>query len=140
MKNLYFFTAFLWCSIVSAQEYLAELPTNPAPNKCYAECIVPDEYKDETVRIMVQPAHEKITIVPSEYKTEYQDFVVRPASKRFIYVPATYTTVVDTLWIKDPHHQLEVTPATFRNETDQIEIKAKFGQRVAGEKTPTAPR
>lgn len=139
MKNLYFFTAFLWCSIICAQEYLAELPSNPAPNKCYAKCIVPDEYKDEIVQIRVKPAYNKLKIIPAEYKTENQEFVIRPASKRFIYVPATYATVVDTLWIKDPYHQLKVTPATFTKSTEQVEIKAKSGQWVAGEKDPDCP-
>ncbi|MEN8768942.1 MAG: hypothetical protein ABF261_07390 [Candidatus Arcticimaribacter sp.] len=70
---------------ICAQEYLAELPENPEPNKCYAKCIVPDEYKDETVRVLLRPAYDKLEVVPAEYKNEYQDVVIRPASKRFIY-------------------------------------------------------
>jgi len=31
-------------------------------------CIVPDEYKNETVRVMVRPAYDRLEIIPAEYK------------------------------------------------------------------------
>jgi OmpA-OmpF porin, OOP family len=134
-------TVFTLCfsTLFFGQEYLAELPENPGPNKCYAKCIVPDEYKDESVRVMIKPAYDRLEVVPAEYKNEYQEIVIRPASKRFIYEPAQYTTITDTLWVKDPYHQLKVIPASFETAYEQIEIKPKTGSWVAGEKDPDCP-
>lgn len=80
MKKIYFFIAMLCANLIIAQEYLAELPENPGLNKCYAKCIVPDEYKDETVRVMIRPAFDKLEVVPADYNNEYQEVVIRPAS------------------------------------------------------------
>ncbi|MEL0300375.1 MAG: hypothetical protein VW976_00560 [Flavobacteriaceae bacterium] len=139
MKKIYFFIAMLCANSIIAQEYLAELPENPGPNKCYAKCIVPDEYKDETVRLMIRPAFDKLEVVPADYKNEYQEVVIRPASKRFIYEPAEYETITDTLWIKDPYHQLKVIPASFSRDYETVEVKPKTGNWVAGEDDPDCP-
>ena len=139
MKKYYLLLSIFLCSSLSAQEYLAELPTNPEANKCYAKCIVPDEYKDEIARVLVREAYDELEIVSAEYKTEYQDIVIRPASKRFVYKPAVYKTIMDTLWIKDPYHQLKVILVSFKNDFEKIEIKAKTGSWVAGDKDPDCP-
>ena len=139
MKKIYFFIAMLCATSIVAQEYLTELPENPGPNKCYAKCIVPDEYKDETVRVMIRPAYDKLEVIPAEYKNEYQEVVIRPASKRFIYEPAEYETITDTLWVKDPYHQLKVIPASFSTDYETVEVKPKTGKWVAGEDDPDCP-
>ena len=139
MKKSYFFIAMLCATSICAQEYLTELPENPEPNKCYAKCIVPDEYKDETVRVLLRPAYDKLEVVPAQYKNECQEIVIRPASKRFIYEAAEYETITDTLWIKDPYHQLKVIPASFSTDYETVEVKPKTGNWVAGEDDPDCP-
>ena len=139
MKKFYLFIVVLSSAFINAQEYLATLPENPGPNKCYAKCIVPDEYKNETVRVMVRPAYDRLEIIPAEYKTEEQEVIVRPASKRFIYEPAQYETITDTLWVKDPYHQLKVIPASFSTNHETVVVKPKTGNWVAGEDDPNCP-
>lgn len=139
MKKILTVFSLCFSSLIFGQDYLTELPENPEPNKCYAKCIVPDEYKDEIVRVMIKPAYDRLEIVPAEYKNEFQEIVIRPASKRFIYEPAQYSTIVDTLWVKDPYHQLHIIPATFESAFEKIEVKPKTGSWVAGEKDPDCP-
>lgn len=122
-----------------SQEYLETLPDNPDPNKCFAKCVVPGEYKEETVSVLVQPEYKKLEIVPAVYKTSQEEVVIRPESRRFIYVPAVYKTVVDTLWIKDDYHKLTVHPAEFSTAYESVQIKEKTGSWVAGEKDPDCP-
>ena len=100
---------------------------------------MPDEYKDEIARFLVREAYDELEIVSAEYKTEYQDIVIRPASKIFVYKPSVYKTITDTLWIKDPYHQLKVIPVSFKNDFEKIEIKAKTGSLVSGDKDPDCP-
>ncbi len=139
MKKSYFFIAMLCATTTFAQEYLAELPENPGPNKCFAKCIVPDEYKSEVTRVLIKPAYDQLEVVPAVYKKEYQEIVIRPASKRYIYEAAQYETITDTLWIKDPYHQLKVIPATFSTDFETVEVRPKTGNWIAGEDDPDCP-
>jgi outer membrane protein OmpA-like peptidoglycan-associated protein len=139
MKKLYLLLmsmSFFW---FFSQEYLDELPENPDPNKCFAKCVVPDEYREEVVRVQAKPEHRKLSIVPAVYRTESEEIVIRPESKRFVYEPAVYRTVVDTLWIKDPYHKLTVQPVAFSQDYESVEIKPLTGSWVAGEKDPDCP-
>ena len=126
-------------SLLSAQEYFETLPENPDPNKCFAKCVVPDEYGEEQVTIMTKPEFKRLEIIPAEYENQPQEVIIRPASKRFVYVPAVYQTEVDTLWIKDPYHKLEVIPATFSQDYETLEVKPKNGKWAAGENDPDCP-
>ena len=140
MKKQYLiYLCLLLSCCLSAQEYFETLPENPDPNKCFAKCVVPDEYGEEEVTIMTKPEHKRVEIIPAEYENRTQEIVIRPASKRFVYVPAVYETVVDTLWIKDPYHKLEVIPTTFKKDFETLEVKPKTGTWVAGEKDPDCP-
>lgn len=137
-KSAFILLQFCFVSIFG-QEYLSELPENPEPDRCFAKCIVPDEYKNEIVRVMIKPAFDQIEIIPAEYKDEFQEVIIRPASKRFIYEPAQYETVIDTLWLKDPYHQLKVIPPSFETTFEKVEVKSKTGRWIAGEKDPDCP-
>lgn len=48
-KYLPIVSFFLIANSLFAQEYFETLPDNPDPNKCFAKCVVPDEYAEETV-------------------------------------------------------------------------------------------
>jgi hypothetical protein len=58
MKNLYLFLVSV-CIVFAtqAQEYFESLPENPGPNVCFAKCVVPDEYREEVVRVMTKPVY-----------------------------------------------------------------------------------
>lgn len=58
MKNPYLFLVVV-CTVFAtqAQEYFESLPENPVPNVCFAKCVVPDEYREEVVRVMTKPEY-----------------------------------------------------------------------------------
>jgi len=139
MKSIYMLFA-LYCAItLQAQEqYLDKLPDNPESGKCYAKCIVPDEFDIETIRVLEVPAYKTLQVVPAEYKTVRDEVVVKPASKKYAFVPATFTTVVDTFWIEEPYNKQHPTKAVFADDYEEVEVKAKSGKWVAGE-NPDCP-
>mgnify|MGYP001176472777 CR=1 FL=1 len=140
MKKSYLLLCTLLCAnLTLSQEYFESLPENPDPNKCFAKCVIPDEYAEEIITIIVKPEHEKLEVIPAVFKTKYEEVIVRPASMRFVYVPAVYETVVDTIWIKDKFQKLTVHPAEFERDFENIEIKPSTGNWVAGEKDPDCP-
>lgn len=123
----------------NAQEYFESLPDNPDPNVCFAKCVLPDEYREEIVRVLVKPEYHVLEIVPAVYKTEAEAVIVKPASKIFYNVPAVYKTVYNTVWIEDSYNKLSIIPTLFTNDFESVEIKPKTGAWVAGEKDPDCP-
>ena len=101
--------------------------------------ILPDEFKDEIVKIETEPEHEILKVIPASFEIRYEDFVLVPASKKHIYEPAEYTTRIDTLWVKDSYNELSVIPASFSSNTEEIEVKPAIGNWVAGDKDPECP-
>lgn len=117
------------CSIVFAQDGLPEAPQD---GNCYAKCVTPDEYVDESVTVMVQPAYQTLEIVPAQYKTVIDSILIRPASKKFTYVPATYKTVRDTQIIKDGFTRLAVLGESFTASSEVVTIKPAIGKWEMG--------
>lgn len=139
MKSTYIFTVLFCAVTVYAQEqYLDKLPDKPESGKCYAKCIVPDEFDVETVRVLKIPAHKSLQVVPAEYKIVQDEVVVKPATKKYTCIPATYTTVVDTFWVEEPYNKHYPSKAVFADGYEEIEVKAKSGKWVAGE-NPDCP-
>ena len=139
MKPIYTLVVLLYATTFYAQEqYLEKLPDNPDPGKCYAKCIVPDQYDTETVRVLEVPAHTKLQVVPAAYKVERDEVVIKPASKKYNLIPATYRTVVDTFWIEEPYNKQYPKEATFADAFETVEVKSGSGRWVAGE-NPDCP-
>lgn len=140
MKNPYLFLVVV-CTVFAtqAQEYFESLPENPGPNVCFAKCVVPDEYREEVVRVMTKPEYTVLEVIPAVYETKTEEIIVKPASIEYSNVPAVYRTVYDTVWTVDSYNKLSVIPASFSDDFESVEIKPKTGAWVAGEKDPDCP-
>ena len=106
---------------ISAQD----LPTNPAPGKCYVKCITKDEFREETETIQISPAYSKLEVVPAKYKTIEERVLVKEASKKLVYVPAVYQTVDVPYEKKEAGNVLTVVPAAFGNDVKTLEVFPK---------------
>ena len=99
-----------------------DLPTNPAPGKCYVKCITKDEFKDVEETIQTYPAYTTLKVVPATYKTVEDRVLIKEASKKFVYVPATYETVEMSYIKQASRTDLKVVPASFGNDSRTFEI------------------
>jgi len=72
-----------------------DYPPNAIPGKCYARCVVPDQYEIKEEQVVDQPATVKVEKVPAKYETVYDTVVVKAASKKTVTTPAQYETVVE---------------------------------------------
>lgn len=73
MKPIYMLFALCCAIALQAQEqYLDKLPENPEPGKCYAKCIVPDEFDMDTTQVVEVLAHKilQVVIKPSSKKSK----------------------------------------------------------------------
>lgn len=101
------------------------LPSNPAPGKCYVKCLTKDEFKDVEERVMIKPAYSKLEVVPATYKTIEERVLVKEASKKLVYVPAVYETITVPFVQKEKSTALKVVPAVFGKDTKTFEITPK---------------
>lgn len=101
------------------------LPTNPAPGKCYVKCITKDEFREVEERIMVKPAYSKLEVIPGTFKTIEERVMVKEASKKLVYVPAVYETITVPFVQKEKSATLKVVPASFGTDSKTYEITPK---------------
>lgn len=123
MKKLIFFT-LLMIGVFAVQAQTT-LPKNPEPGKCYVECVTPDEYRTETVKVLVRPEYKRLKVIPAEYKTVYDTVIVKEASVRYEYVPAEYETVTVEYQKEDGYNKLNVSPASFGSGSEEVEVSPR---------------
>lgn len=110
---------------IGGYAFAQDLPTNPAPGKCYVKCITKDEFRDETETIEIAPAYSKLEVIPATYKTIEERVLVKEASKKLVYVPAVYETVEVPYEKKEAGSVLTVVPAAFGNDVKTLEVFPK---------------
>lgn len=76
-----------------------DVPPNAEPGKCYARCLIPDQYDWVTKKVVDQPKMFKKVRVPALYSTVYDTVVSRPRSVRTVQVPAEYEEISETVMI-----------------------------------------
>lgn len=143
MKFLHFLAIafiFCFCQISNAQI------VNSSDGLCYAKALAPDEYIDETEKVLVKEAINRTVKIPAKYETVTEKIEVTPTSKKYVYVPAVYETIVEEyiekpesvriinvpavyetitekVLVKEESSRLAVVPATFETVTETIEVK-----------------
>lgn len=138
-KLLFTSTCLLFSGLLSAQ---GEMPPMEA-GKCYAKCIVPDEYNtvDEQMEVrgaykrleIAEPAYETITeevmiqapsyrmvAVPAEYGTAEERVMTKEASKRYVYSAAVYETSSEKMMISEESKRLIPVPGKFETYTNSM--------------------
>jgi len=89
--NLILTTAFLFCAL-SMFAQPEDLPVNREPGKCYAKCLIADEYESVTEQVQTRAASSRSEIIPAEYGTETEQVLTKAASTRIERVPAKFAT------------------------------------------------
>lgn len=138
-------------------------PPNAEAGKCYARCIVPDEYEFKEEQVVDKPATVKIEKVPAKYETVYDTIIVTPATKKVVTTPAQYETVTEQVlvtpasqkWVKgkasvtclsqDPKDCevwcLKEVPAVYKTETHKVEkVPATTTEKEIPAVTKVVPR
>lgn len=143
--NILLSAAFMFCAFAAFAQP-GDLPVDREPGKCYAKCLIADEYETVTEQVLVKPASQRTEVVPAQYETvteqvekaaastrlvavpaEYEtvteQVVVKPESSRLIAVPAEYETVTEQYLIAEASSRIERVPAQYETATERIEVK-----------------
>ena len=83
----------------NAMQDAAKALPNAKAGECYAQVIIPAEYKTDTQTVTVKEASSKIEIIPAKYEWVEEKVLVKEASKKLVPVPATYTEVTEKVLV-----------------------------------------
>lgn len=109
-----------------------DLPTNAQPGKCYAKCLIPDQYDTVTEQVLLKEASSRLEVVPAVFETVTEQVLVKEAYKVLEVVPATFTTQTEELMTKEAGSRLEYVPPVFETVTEQVLVSPATTKWVAG--------
>lgn len=106
-------------------------PPNAMPGKCYAKCLIPDQYETITEQVIIKPAGKRTIVVPAEFEHKTETIVVKAASKRIVPVPAVFETIEEHVMIKPESKRINGVPAEFETLTERVMIKPETKRLIA---------
>lgn len=124
-----------------------DIPTEPG--KCYAKCMIPDQYENVDEQILIRAESKTIEIAPSQYETVSEQVLVKEGTSTLTVqpavfetvseqvlksegtpdmaaMPATYEQVSEQVLVKDASQKLSIVPATFETVTEQVLVKEAY--------------
>lgn len=119
---LFVLSLFIFCNQLAIAQS-NDLPLNAQAGKCYAKCIIPDQYETITEEVLLKEASSRIEIVPAVYEEVEEQVLVKEAYKVLNILPATFNTITEELLVKEASSRLEYVPPTFETVTEQILVQ-----------------
>ena len=105
-------SAALLTSAVAVMAQPGDTPPNAQPGKCYAKCMIPDQYETVTEQMEVKGASVRYEQTPAQYGTTTERVETKAASKRIIAIPATYETATEQVMIKPESKRVITVPGS----------------------------
>jgi len=91
--NAIFTALFLMVSMFAYAQPEQGMPSEPG--KCYAKCLIQDQYETVTEQVLVREAATKLKVVPGNTETLSEEVLVKEASNTLRAVPATFESVTE---------------------------------------------
>ena len=113
-------TCLLFAVFLSAQD-ITDLPPMEA-GKCYAKCIVPDEYSTVDERMETRGGYKRLEIAEPQYETITEEVMIQAPSYQLVAVPAEYGTEEERIMIKEASKRYVYTAAVYETESQQMLI------------------
>ncbi|MFN5236851.1 MAG: peptidoglycan-binding domain-containing protein [Bacteroidota bacterium] len=117
MKSLLVFVFAL--TLLNTAVMAQDSPPNAMPGKCYAKCLMPDQFENVTEQVLVRAGYKRLTAVPAELEARVDQLEIKPAGRRLISEPAKYEVVEDRVMVKSPGNNNSV----YETVTENILVK-----------------
>ncbi|NND06987.1 MAG: peptidoglycan-binding protein [Saprospiraceae bacterium] len=111
------------CSTAITVAQPGDMPTDAEPGKCYAKCLIADQYENVTETVVVRPASMRTETVPAKYETVTERVMVKEASNKIVPVPAKYETVTERVLVKEASTRIVPIAARYETVTEQVVVK-----------------
>jgi len=92
--------------------------------KCYAKCLIPDEYSTQSEQVQTKAAYSRTDIAKPKLATARRSVMVKAPGTRIVERPAEYTTQTEQVLVKEESKRMVAVPATYETYTEQVEVAA----------------
>ncbi len=116
-----FFTALILLIASTTNAQTGDYPPNAEPGKCYAKCLIPDQYETVTEQVLIKEERTKLEVSTPNYEWVTETYEVKPATTRIEVVPESRETVTEQYEIEPATIRYEVVPAVYETITEQVE-------------------
>jgi Putative peptidoglycan binding domain len=114
----------LFCLFVSVGAFAqSDTPPNGAPGKCYAKCMIPDQYESTTEQIETRPAYNKTDVVVPNLASTTRRVMIKAAGSKLAPTPPALETVTEQVLVKAESKKLVPIPAQYESYTERVEVK-----------------
>ena len=72
-----------------------DYPPNAEPGKCYARCVVPDQFEIKEEQVVDKPAYVRTEKVSAKYEIVYDTVIIKAAIKKMVNTPAQFDMVTE---------------------------------------------
>ena len=120
MKNLNFLLMTFICLLAVEVYAQPEAGMPSEPGKCYAKCLIADQYEQVTEQVLVKEATTKVATIPATFESVSEQVLAKEASTTLSVTPATFETVSEQLLAQDPGKQVSTSPAVFEPASEQV--------------------
>ena len=90
------------------------------PGKCYAKCMIPDQYETVTQEIQTRAASRRVEVVGAQFETVTEQVLEKEAATTLSIVPAQYETMTEQVLAGIGAPSLAVIPAKYETLTEQV--------------------
>ncbi|MBL7776122.1 MAG: hypothetical protein JNK89_08980, partial [Saprospiraceae bacterium] len=111
MPTLRILPLFCWLLAATASAQPTDIPFSQ-PGKCYAQCLIHDQYELVSEQLVQRPAWVEMTPVPARLETVSDRYISREGYTRLVAEPAVFETVEETL---------QIAPAGRREHPERFE-------------------
>ncbi len=101
------------------------------PGKCYAKCLIADEYETVTEQVLVKEASSTVAISPARYETVTERVLTKEAGNTLSINAASFETATEQKIAKDAGTTIAITPARFEMMTEQ-KVSKEAPRAIAG--------
>ena len=125
MKSLNFIlsVAFMFFGFVALAQPGSDMPPNGEAGKCYAKCLIADQYETTTEQVEIKAAGTRTEVIPAAYETVTEQVVAKAASTRIEVIPAVYETVTEQYEAEAASTRIETLAPRFETVTERIETR-----------------
>jgi len=104
--------------MMSSAALYGQMPPGGEAGKCYAKCLIQDQYETVTEQVLQSEALSIDKVAVPMYETISEKVMVKAASVKYIPVPATYETVTEQVLSKEASTRIVAVPGKFESVTN----------------------
>jgi len=110
----------------AAPQSIPALPPGAKAGECYAQVMIPAQYKDISKNVVKREASETIETIPPEYELVEEQVLVKEASEKLEVTEPKYDFVEEKVLVLPASEKLVAVPAEYNTIEEQVLVREGY--------------